>query len=447
MVHTTVFPKKILLIAFIFLFSSCRLQGTWQANPELAAKLAASRSDVLYDEAKVPQYTLPDPLTMSDGSKVKDAKTWQAKRRSEILELFRTHMYGRAPIGRPPNLTFNLFDNDSHALNGLATRKQITIYPTGKQDDPAFDLLLYLPNQAKEPVPTFLILNFGGNHSICADPDIKLCQSWMRQKMVDVENNRATEELRGRSAARYPLELILKRGYGLATIYYGDIDPDFDDDYQNGIHPIFDKLTDGKRAPDAWAAIAAWAWGLSRGLDYLETDGDIDSQHVVVLGHSRLGKTALWAGAEDERFALVISNNSGCGGAALSRRTYGETVARINKNFPHWFCDNFKKYDHKESALPLDQHMLIALIAPRPVYVASADKDLWADPRGEYLACKHAEPVYELFKKKGLGVKTMPSLDTPAQTGTIGYHIRNGAHNLAEYDWQQYLNFADKYFK
>ncbi len=439
--------NRLVLIAFLFLMSSCYAQETWQANPELVAKLTKSRPTTLYDESKVPAYTLPNPLALSDGAKVTNAQTWQSRRRPEILELFRSQMYGRAPVGRPKNMTFTQFDNDPKALNGLATRKQITINPTGKKDDPAFDLLIYLPNNGKKPVPAFLILNFGGNQTIHADPGIKLSQSWMRQRGEGVAKNRANEESRGRAASRFPLELILKRGYALATIYYGDIDPDFHDVFKNGIHPVFDKLIDGKRAPDAWASIAAWAWGLSRAMDYLETDSDIDHHHVAVLGHSRLGKTSLWAGAEDERFAIVISNDSGCGGAALSRRAYGETVARINKSFPHWFCDNFKKYNNHEAALPFDQHMLIALIAPRPVYVASADQDLWADPRGEFLSCKYAEPVYKLFHKKGLGVKDMPPLDTPAQTGYIGYHVRNGSHNLTEYDWTQYLNFADKYFK
>ena len=420
--------------------------GGWKASPELTEALMKRRSETNYSEQRVPKYTLPNPLVLSDGTRVTNAGTWRTKRRPEILELFRKFLYGRAPIARPKNMTFKVFDLERKALAGLATRKQVTVNFTGKKNGPKMDILIYLPNAVKTPVPTFVILNFGGNHTIHPDPAIKLSESWMRPGSRGVVKNRANEESRGRSRARFPVEKILKRGYGLATIYYGDIDPDFHDGFKNGVHPVFDKLIDGERSADAWGAIGAWAWGLSRAMDYFETDDDIDNKRVAVLGHSRLGKTALWAGARDERFAFVISNNSGCGGAALSRRRFGETVERINKSFPHWFCENFKKYNGKEDDLPVDQHMLIALIAPRPVYVTSADKDLWADPRGEFLACKHASPVYRLLGIKGLGVGQMPGLDQPVQKGAIGYHVRSGSHNLTEYNWQRFMDFADMHF-
>jgi len=423
-----------------------RAAGGWNASPELVDELSKRRATTNYYEQKVPKYTLPDPLEMSDGARVTDAGKWRKERRPEILELFRTHVYGRSPIGRPGKMSFEVFDLERKALGGSATRKQVTVNFTGEKDGPKMDILIYLPNSRRKPVATFVLLNFGGNHTINPDPAIKLSTSWMRPGRSGSVNNRATEKSRGMSSSRYPVASILKRGYGLATIYYGDIDPDFHDGFKNGVHATFDRLAGGRRAPDAWGSIGAWAWGLSRAMDYFETDSDIDQERISVLGHSRLGKTALWAGARDERFAIVISNNSGCGGAALSRRRYGETVGRINKSFPHWFCDNFKKYNDNEGDLPVDQHMLVSLIAPRPVYVASADKDLWADPRGEFLSCRHADPVYRLLDADGLGAAEMPGLDEPVRTGAIGYHVRSGGHALTEYDWQNYMDFADKHF-
>jgi hypothetical protein len=415
----------------------------WQASPESVESLTKQHPDIIYDENRVPKYTLPDALICSDGTWVVDNKTWLAKRRPEVLELFRANMYGRAPIDRPQNMSFKIFEQDKGTLDGLATRKQVIVNFTGEKNGPFMDILIYLPNAVKAPVPVFIILNFGGNHTIHRDPAINLSKIWVRQSIRGFVPRRATNMSRGRASSRFPLESILKRGYALATIYYGDIDPDFHDNFKNGVHIVFDKLVDGKRAPDAWGSIGAWAWGLSRAMDYFETDDDIDNKRVAVLGHSRLGKTALWAGAQDKRFALVISNNSGCGGAAISRRRFGESVEQINKAFPHWFCENFKKYNGKENELPIDQHLLIALVAPRPVYVASADKDLWADPHGEFLACEYAGSVYSLFGLNGLGVEKMPALNQPVRRGMIGYHVRSDGHDLTEYDWELFMDFAD----
>ncbi|GMW02267.1 MAG: hypothetical protein AMXMBFR84_34030 [Candidatus Hydrogenedentota bacterium] len=407
---------------------------------------AHSQEEANYDEAAVPAYTLPDPLVALDGTAVTTKEQWQQKRRPEILALFESHVYGKMP-GKPPYFRVEEKEMDMYAFGGAAIRKQVSIYLSDGAERPRIDVLVYVPRQAKGPVPVFLGLNFGGNHTVYRDPNILLSDAWMREsKESGVVDNRATEATRGASSNRWAVDAILSRGYGLVTAYYGDIDPDFDDGFQNGVHPLF--YAEGQHAPaaDEWGSIGAWAWGLSRIMDYLELEPLVAAQRVAVIGHSRLGKTALWAGATDERFAMVISNNSGCGGAALARRRFGEKVERINRVFPHWFCDNFTQYNDKEDSLPVDQHELIALIAPRPVYVASAEEDRWADPKGEFLSAFHAGPVYRLFGLECMSVETMPAAGVPV-AGFVSYHMRPGKHDVTLYDWQRYMDFADPYLK
>ncbi|MEQ9406631.1 MAG: acetylxylan esterase [Fuerstiella sp.] len=400
-----------------------------------------------YDEAKVPSYELPPVLTAGDGTSVATPEQWQQQRRPEILSLFEQHVFGKLP-DRTSQLLIRQRSRVDNAFDGKAVRREITVYFSGDDSGPSMDMLVYTPANADRPVPCFLGLNFNGNHTVDPDPAIHMTESWVRndQQRGNIDH-RATEKSRGSSSSRWPAEMIVSGGYGLATIYYGDIDPDFDDGFRNGIHALTEgDRGDNKREPDAGGSISAWAWGLSHALDVLITDPLVDGDRVAVFGHSRLGKTSLWAGATDPRFALVISNNSGCGGAALSRRRFGETVKRINTSFPHWFCLNHRTYNDNEDALPVDHHMLMALIAPRPVYVASAVEDQWADPRGELLSLYHASPVYELLGKKGLPADELPELNEPVQTD-VGYHIRRGKHDVTDFDWQQYLKFADAHLR
>lgn len=400
--------------------------------------------ELSYDESKVPAYTLPDPLVMQDGRPVKTVAAWR-KRRQEILGLFAEQVYGAHP-GKPKHFEAVTTSVVRDALGGKATRKEVSIRLSPKADRPRMDLLLFIPNRVRGPVPAFLGLNFNGNHTIHPDPTIKMTDEWVRAGRPGVEGNRSTEASRGTAASRWPIEEIVARGYALVTLYYGDLDPDFDDGFQNGVHPLFYKPGQTRPGPGEWGSLAAWSWGLMRALDYLQTEKAIDARKVAVVGHSRLGKAALWAAAQDERFALAISNNSGAGGAALARRRFGETIEHSNVHEPHRFCANYRRYIGKEDELPVDQHMLLALLAPRPVYVASASEDHLADPKGEFLAAKGAEPVYALHRLQGLGVDEQPPVNTPVG-GAIGYHLREGVHDMTAYDWQQYLAFADGHLR
>lgn len=413
----------------------------------LPAKTQTQQFVANYDESKVGSYTLPDPLTMNDSRKVTNASQWRA-RRLEILKLYETYVYGRTPaVAKAARISVAETSRDAKALGGLATRKEVTVYLTGKKDGPKMSVLFYIPNERKQPAPVFIGLNFNGNQAISTDPGISLATSWLRDgKETGAANNRATEQSRGTEASRWAVEMIVKRGYAVATIYNGDLFPDHKDGLKESVIPYFFKSGQSSLEAEDWNAIGAWAWGLSRAVDYIEKDKDLDAKRIALIGHSRLGKGALWAGAQDERFALVVSNESGEGGAALARRNYGETVERINTAFPHWFNANFKKYNQDVASLPVDQHMLLALMAPRPLYIASAEGDQWADPRGEFLSAKAADPVYRLLGTDGLGAKEMPGLHQPVMT-TIGHHIRAGKHDVTNYDWEQYLNFADKHLR
>ena len=379
-----------------------------------SCSLHAQKRETNYDEAKVPAYELPDPLQFDDGREVRNARQWEKKRRPQVLEVFAQEMYGHMPA-RPEGLHFSTISEET-VYAGLGLRKVVRIYLDADQTH-WFDVLIHLPKDAAGPVPMFVGLNFKGNDATLDE----------------------------RADFRWPYELVLKAGMGVATAWRDSIEPDGKDSKlaeaegvcrDGGVRSWYNKDGD-------WGAISAWAWGLSRIVDYLETDEAYDTDRLAVIGHSRLGKTALWAGANDLRFDMVISNDSGCCGAAISRRKFGETFAVIDTSFPHWFTREFDKYKGREEIFPADQHWLIALAAPRPVYVASATEDLWADPKGEWLAAKAAEPVYALFGMQGLD-DGMPAPDVSDGDGRIGYHIRRGTHNILAFDWQQYISFMNR---
>ncbi|MFZ4766336.1 MAG: acetylxylan esterase [Roseimicrobium sp.] len=412
----------------------------------VAPALRADEKPVInYEEGKVGELPIPEVLTCEDGTKVTSKNQWLEKRRLELLKLFEREVYGKTPDGKLAGMRYIQTSENKNALGGKATMRQVSILFTDKEE-PRCDVLLYLPNGRTKPAPMFVSLNFGGNQSVSHDPSIALPTGWFREDKEKLyTGNKASEKSRGSAERRWPIEAIVARGYGVATAYYGDFDPDFDDGFKNGVHPLQYKPGQTQPAAEEWGSIGAWAWGMSRMADYLQTLPEVDGKKLAVLGHSRLGKTSLWAGAQDERFGIVISNNSGAGGAALSKRIFGETCSVLNKSFPHWFSGNFKKYSGNEAALPVDQHELIALCAPRPVYIASATEDLWADPKGEFLGGKLAEPVYALFGKAGLGVSEPPAPDTSVGEA-IGYHSRTGKHDILLFDWERYMDFADKHW-
>lgn len=385
-----------------------RKQGGWMSVLALAAGSALAAG-------------LPDVLTTAGGKAVTEAGVWEAERRPEILELFRAQVFGRNPVKRPASLRFEVADADTEMLDGKALRKRVKIRYAGPGGEGAIRLTAFIPKAAR-PAPAFLL--------ICNRPE----------QNIDPD--------RGVKSPFWPVEELVARGYAALAFYNGDVDPDAHDGFTNGVHGVFQPDPKVRKA-DAWGTIAAWAWGASRVMDWIESEPLIDRARVAVVGHSRGGKTALWCGANDARFALTISNNSGCGGAKLNRMVLpkSEGIARINKVFPHWFCENFRQYGDREDALPVDQHMLIALVAPRLAYVASASLDAWAGQEGEFRSCVLASPVWALYGKKGLVGDAFPEAGKALQEGCVGYHLRAGKHDLTLEDWTRYMDFADRHWK
>jgi hypothetical protein len=427
---------------------------------------------VNYDETKVGTFTLPDPLIMQNGLPVQGTNDWINMRRPEILKLYEGFIFGNGSRWR--NMIDKVADVDGHALGGLAVRKQINLefynYSNRANNNPSNNLvmhvLLYTPAAATNPVPTFLCLQFSGNHTVTDDTNIVIYPVWNHK----TDTLAMPTNLDRGTSHNWKIKETLQRGYGIAIVDYEDIEPDLADGsgWKYGVRSLYMKPGETNLAPDDWGAISAWAWGASRVMDYLVTDKNVDAKRVIMMGHSRLGKTALWAGAQDTRFAMVIASCSGEMGAALARRDYGETVTTMCGGFPYQFCQNFLSYSNRIGDMPVDSHMMISLIAPRPLYLSTGTLDQWSDPRGEFEAAIAASPVYRLFGGQGVvtnlppdcGVNGSGSILTSARLESymppppdvpimrdIGFSTHTGRHDVLPEDWDRFLDFADLHFR
>ena len=433
-------------LLFFAMASIAQVPGTPSSQAAPATPAAQSAAPALrsvvagipvnYDQDKVGNYTLPDPLRLNDGKLVKNAKTWWTKRRPEIEEIFETQQYGRDP-GRPANESFDVTDKGTPALDGKAIRKQVTISFSTDPAWPKIHLLIYLPAGQHKPVPMFFTISFGPNQCATDDPGIVPEEVW------DPQTNTKVMPPKDRCFfGRIPVDKFLAAGFGVATYYYGELDPDSPKGFPNGIRAKYLKPGQTERAPDDWGSIAAWAWGMSRVEDYFATDPAIDAKRVAIHGVSRLGKTVMWAGAHDQRFAAVIASCSGEGGAALSHRDFGETIAHLTAptRFPYQFAENYAHWAGFPDNAPMDANMLIALIAPRPLLLQTGSTDYWSDPKGEFLAEVAAGPVYRLLGKDPLDTDVWPAPKAPI-LHDLAYYMHEGGHGMVPTDWDIYIEF------
>ncbi len=368
-----------------------------------------------------PTRNLPDVFTCLDGEQVLRAEQWRAKRRGEILELFREFVYGRLPDMHDVAVSLRLAEvtKGQSIMGGSAIRKTIEITAERHGLQHSFSAVIFIPVSATKPVPCFLTMcNTGIQHG---DPARHFLSPF------------------------WPAETIVAQGYAACIVHAQDIVPDYDEGFALGFHKLFPEYTGAGRPDDAWGAISAWSWGASRLMDYFATDDHLDKTKVAIVGHSRGGKTALWTAAQDERFAMVASSCAGNTGDSLSRQSRGETVSEITKRFPFWFCRNYQQFADNESALPIDQHMLLSLIAPRLLYTTSKTFDAWADPKGQFESLLEASAVYRLLGKRGMTAQEQPSPENPIIDSEVGYHLKTGFHSLDEYDWNLFLQFADRH--
>ncbi len=416
-----------------------------------AASVHAQDRDVVagipvnYDETKVGDYKLglPDPLTFNNGKPVKNVRQWK-KRRAEIVKLFEENQYGKWPAKKPA-LRYDV--QQDLGFDGTAVRKQITLYFSPDDNGPRVDVLVYLPKDAVGPAPILLNLSFSQNNMVVGDPGVKPGHRWDPRTKAFVEV--PAMNMPGGMGMRFGMDATVKKfleeGFGFATLCYTDITPDFEDNDELGLRGLY-HTPGAPRADNDWGSISAWALGVSRLMDYFEKDPDIDATRVAITGCSRLGKTTIWTGAIEPRIKVVMPSCSGEGGAAISRRNYGETVAHLAEKtrFPYQFCPKYGYWGDKVHEMPVDAHMLVALIAPRPLLLQTGSTDIWSDPKGEWLALIEGRKVYELFGKDVPQGDEMPAADQPIYT-TLGYAMHEGGHGVMPQDWTFYLEFMKRH--
>lgn len=408
----------------------------------LAPFALAQTNEKFPDVSKLPALaTLPDPLVGMDGVLVTDKQVWLNQRKPELKQLFQHYMYGYYPT-KSVEVTSKVLSHNPDAFNGKGVLKEYEI-SFGPKGTPTIKMLLAYPSGNKEKVPVFVGMNFAGNHVLVDDVAIKIPEVWMYDRYPGVVNNKASEKGRGAQKDTYNIEETVLDGFAVATFYAGDIDPDVKEK-RMGIQPHLEKAGIAPTGKHAWGTVAAWSWGIMRAIDVLVGLPECDPKRIIVVGHSRLGKTALLTAAFDDRIAMAIPNQAGCGGTAPSRGKVGESVQRINTSFPHWFNDAYKEFNTQPEKLPFDQNALVALCAPRPVLFTNAVEDTWANPQGQFEVLKAAQGAYKLMGATGLNSNTMPELGKLSD-GTLGYFIRAGKHSMSPIDWQAYRTFAKKH--
>jgi len=383
--------------------------------------------DVVRDEAAVPPYQLPPILVSAEGRAITTPEAWFQVRRPQILALFGNLVYGVVPQPESPvRTTFKVVKTDPAYMGGKATRKDVKIRFENAKGSAELEILVFTPNGLGKPAPAFLLHSFSGTRD---------------------DGHDASPDRPGFTRNGLPLGEFFQRGFGFVVVPQGDLVRHNEVEFQKGVHPLFYRTGQSFPKANEWGVIATVSWSASRAMDYLETDSDIDAKRIAAMGHSKMGKATLWTCAQDPRFAMAILAQSGCGGAALWKRQFGENLEKMVTRFPYWLCRNAAKFARNEEDLPVDQHMLIACLAPRPVYVASGSEDLWADPRGEYLGAFHANEVYRLLGLEGLRSEASPKVGEVVASGSVGYHNRAGGHSVEMFDWLRFLEFAEKHLK